>query len=136
MDTEKDLKNFFPELASEQVREMMAQETVNGLLINPYNNTRRSQLTSEERARIIHTLIVVQSSALISDFALLISVYMFDKVMEGVSLLSAWSSERIVKREFKVAAVCLFLAAKLEDPKYPYFDCFLKVLLDKTLSNP
>ncbi len=59
---------------------------------------------------------------------------MFDKVMEGVSLMK--KTEGLNKREFKIAAVCLFMAAKLEDPKYPYFDCYVKVLLDKSSGSP
>ena len=35
------------------------------------------------------------------------------------------------KQEFKIATVCLYLAAKYEDPKYPYFDSYRRLILEK-----
>lgn len=55
--------------------------------------------------------------------------------MEGVSV-SPSAQVSITKREFKMAAVCLYLAAKTEDAKYPFFECYKNLLLDKTKNNP
>jgi hypothetical protein len=67
---------------------------------------------------------------MISDFAYLNAVFMFDKVMEGFALKNA--NKSLVGKEFKLAAVCLYLTAKFEDPKYPYFKSYKNLLISET----
>ena len=62
---------------------------------------------------------MIAGSACISDFSYLTAVYMFDKVIEQITLNSC--SKSMHKKEFKIAAACLYLAAKCEDPKYPFY---------------
>lgn len=59
---------------------------------------------------------------------------MFDKVMEGINLMARGTEklqQHLAKSEFKLACICLYLAAKYEDPKYPYFDSYRRLLLEK-----
>ena len=44
--------------------------------------------------------------------------------------------QHLINREFKIAAVCLYMSAKFEDPKYPFFNCYRSLLLQKTEGNP
>ena len=36
-------------------------------------------------------------------------------------------------KEFKIAAACLYLTAKFEDPKYPYFKSYKDLLVSETM---
>ena len=63
----------------------MKIENIHGLMFTPYKK-RRPYLSNQERIKIIQVLGLVQHSAFMSDFAFLTAVYMFDKVMEGMSL--------------------------------------------------
>lgn len=68
-------------------KELMRNEVIHGLLLNPYKK-RRPQISKFERTKILQVLQVIQHAAMMSDFAYLCGVYMFDKVMEGLSLAS------------------------------------------------
>ena len=68
---------------------------------------------------------------MITDFAYLNALFMFDKVMEGLALSNAKKS--LEGKEFKIAATCLYLAAKFEDPKYPYFKSYKDLLIFETM---
>ena len=48
---------------------------------------------------------------------------MFDKVMECRSLQSRLDQSE--SEDFKIAFVSLFMAAKHDDPRYAYFECFI-----------
>ena len=43
---------------------------------------------------------------------------------------------KIHKEPFRLAAICLYLSAKYEDHKYPYFDCYKELLDAKTFGFP
>lgn len=83
-------------------------------------------------------LLSVSNAAMISDFAYLTALFIFDKVMEGVKLKGNGSEKLLYidKNEFKIAVVCLYLSAKYEDPKYPYFDSYRRLILDKVAAHP
>ena len=119
------------------ITDLMKTEVKFGLILNPYKKT-RPQISVNERTKILTVLSVVQSSACISDYAFLTAVFMFDKVMEGLSLHSTSRANQLgtQKKEFKIATACLYLAAKCEDPKYPYFECYKNLVLDKTVNMP
>jgi hypothetical protein len=70
---------------------------------------------------------------MISDFAFLTAVLIFDKVMEGIKLISSGTEKMqyLDRQEFKIATICLYLAAKYEDPKYPYFDSYRRLIIEK-----
>ena len=112
--------------------EMMKGEMKDGLIICPYSK-KKNCFSSRERAKIWNILLTVQSVAVISDFAFLTALFIFDKVMEGIKLKSSGTEKMqyLDKQEFKIATVCLYLAAKYEDPKYPYFDSYRRLILEK-----
>ncbi|TNV73212.1 hypothetical protein FGO68_gene1133 [Halteria grandinella] len=131
LDTECNLKQFYPEMAQSMLTDLVGQEKANGLHINPYKKGSKQLIASHERAKIIEVLIVTAQSAGISDYALINGIYIFDKVMEGVKVKGG-NLRKIEGNEFKIAAICLYLSAKFEDPKYPYFECYKNLILDKT----
>jgi hypothetical protein len=61
------------------------------------------------------------------------AVFMFDKVLEGISVgnMPLASLNNVVDLEFIIATVCLYMAAKFEDPKYPYFESYRDLVIDK-----
>jgi len=61
-----------------------------------------------------------------SEYALVQAIYMFDKVMEAISMMNEPQNvmQNLIKKEFKIAVVCLYMSAKFEDPKYPFFSCY------------
>jgi hypothetical protein len=63
---------------------------------------------------------------------------MFDKVMEAISMMNLpqMQLQQFQNKEAKIAAVCLYMASKFEDAKYPYFECYRKIWVEKTLNNP
>ena len=77
-----------------------------------------------------------QEAAQITDFAFLTAMFIFDKVMEGISLTARGTEklQHLAKQEFKLACICLYMAAKYEDPKYPYFDSYRRLIFEKVRS--
>jgi dTDP-4-dehydrorhamnose 3,5-epimerase-like enzyme len=63
---------------------------------------------------------------------------MFDKVMESISIMNLPQMNllQFQNKEAKIAAVCLYMASKFEDPKYPFFECYRKIWLEKTKDEP
>ena len=103
----------------------MHYETLHGLLISPYKK-RKPIISKATRCKIIQLLTIVTQQAMISEFAFIQAIYMFDKVMESIAMMNEPQHfmEHLIKKEFKIAVVCLYMSAKFEDPKYPFFSCF------------
>ncbi len=68
--------------------EMMKAEIKDGLIICPYSK-KKHFFSSRERAKIWNILLTIQTGAMISDFAYLTALFIFDKVMEGIKLKSS-----------------------------------------------
>lgn len=85
----------------------------------------------KQRTKILNVLAIIQTGACISDYALFSATFMFDKMMEGLSIKNP-NSQYLQNEEFKIGVVCLYLAAKFEDQKYPFFNCYRRIVLEKT----
>ena len=79
------MKQFDPHLASCIIKDLMHVERKNGLILNPYIR-KRASFVSSDRTKIVQVLSDIQKGALISDYAYLCGIYMFDKVIEGLSV--------------------------------------------------
>ena len=119
---------FDLEIAQRQIECMRQEASVIKLTVNPYKYF-SAKVHVQERNNVFEFLIQVQYTARISDMAFLVSTFLFDKIMEHAALSLDPKDRKIHKYPYRLGALCLYMAAKFEDYKYPYFECYKEIFL-------
>ena len=86
-------------------------------------------ITTRDRARVIELMIQTGYTLKITDTALVMGIYMMDKVQQEMALQKSDPAiAHFLNKPFLVGAQCIYMASKMEDLRYPALSDFKRYL--------